>query len=95
MYVEARLGDLLVQRLSPVSVDPVTGDFSYEGATEDLAVFDVSPWIIRVLSTRWAANDVLLPRVRNLTIYLNSGCVFLFSFFLTLASTIEVAIPQI
>lgn len=43
VYVEARLGDLLVQRLSPVSVDPVTGDFSYEGATESFAVFNVSP----------------------------------------------------
>eukprot|EP00752_Nemacystus_decipiens_P002968 g2757.t1 len=40
VYVEARLGDLLVKRLTPVSVDPVTGDFSYEGATEYLAVFD-------------------------------------------------------
>lgn len=42
MYVEARLGDLLVQRLSPVSVDPATGDFSYEGATQNFAVFNVS-----------------------------------------------------
>eukprot|EP00903_Cladosiphon_okamuranus_P007634 g7403.t1 len=40
VYVEVRLGDLLVQRLSPVSVDPVTGDFSYEEATENVAVFD-------------------------------------------------------
>lgn len=42
MYVEVRLGDLHVQRLSPVSVDPVTGDFSYESATGNIAVFNVS-----------------------------------------------------
>lgn len=41
MYVEARLGDLVVQRLSPVSVDPATGDFSYEAATQNFAVFNV------------------------------------------------------
>lgn len=41
MYVEARLGNLLVKRLSPVNVDPATGDFSYESAADNLAVFNV------------------------------------------------------
>ncbi|CBN75389.1 conserved unknown protein [Ectocarpus siliculosus] len=40
VYVEVRLGDLHVQRLSPVSVDPVTGDFSYESATGNITVFN-------------------------------------------------------
>lgn len=42
VYVEARLGDVLVQRLSPVNVDPVSGDFSYDGAMDRFAEFDVS-----------------------------------------------------
>ena len=49
VYVEARLGDLLVQRLSPVSVDPATGDFSYESATDNFAVFNVSACVDAVL----------------------------------------------
>ncbi|CAM9961155.1 unnamed protein product [Scytosiphon promiscuus] len=40
VYVEARLGNLLVRRLSPVSVDPATGDFAYESAADNLAVFN-------------------------------------------------------
>ncbi|CAM9543769.1 unnamed protein product, partial [Pylaiella littoralis] len=40
VYVEARLGDLVVQRLSPVNVDQVSGDFSYDGVVDRSAEFD-------------------------------------------------------
>lgn len=60
VYVEARLGDLFVQRLSPASVDPVTGEFSYETATDNFAVFNVS----RGLSyTHWSNRVSTTARV--------------------------------
>lgn len=57
--MEARLGELVVQRLSPVNVDEVSGDFLYDGAMDRFAEFDVSLFFC---TTACSAEFIRLPR---------------------------------